>query len=290
LRRALEGRAALLNCAGPFAHTWRPLVEACLDTGTHYLDLCGEWAVFEALAELDGRARARGVMLLPGVGFDVVASDGLAAHVARRLPGARRLQLGIAGLELVSRGSIRTMLEQAGQPLRRRRGGALVAEAGLREASFDFGRGPRAAFGVSWGDVVTAFHSTGIPDIEVFFEATPAVAAVAFANRSFGWTLRSPLARRFAEAPLQLVPPGPPPHQRLGRRAVVVARAEDAAGGRAEARLVTPEGYSFSAASAVAVAARVLAGEARPGFQTPSRLLGPDFALGLPGVERKDLV
>jgi short subunit dehydrogenase-like uncharacterized protein len=289
LRRALEAHPVVLNCAGPFAHTWQPIVEACLDTGTHYLDLCAEWSVFEALHAQDERARERGVMLLPGVGFDVVASDCLAAHVARRLPGARRLRIGISGLELFSRGSARTVLGLVGEPTRLRREGSIVDEPSLLEASFDFGRGPRPAFAVSWGDVSTAYHSTGIPDVEVYFEATPFATALALANRSFGWFAKSALGQRVARAQLAMLPPGPAPDRRATRRAALVARAEDGAGGRAEARLMTPEAYTFTASSAVAVARRVLAGEMRPGFQTPSALLGPDFVLGLPGVERQDL-
>jgi short subunit dehydrogenase-like uncharacterized protein len=289
LRRALEDHAAVLNCAGPFEHTWRPIVEACLDTGTHYLDLCAEWGVFEALRAEGERARERGVMLLPGVGFDVVASDCLALHVARRLPGARRLRIGISGLELFSRGSARTVLGLVGEPTRRRRGGAIVDDPTLREACFDFGKGPQPAFAVSWGDVSTAHHSTGIPDVAVFFEATPFAAALALANRSFGWFAKSAIGQRIARAQLAMLPPGPAPDLRAARRAVLVARVEDDAGGRAESRLVTPEAYTFTAASAVAVASRVLAGDARPGFQTPSALLGPDYVLRLPGVERQEL-
>lgn len=290
VRDALRECAVVLNCAGPFAHTWRPLVEGCLETGTHYLDLCAEWAVFEDMQALDGSARDRGVMLLPGAGFEVVASDCLAAHVSQRLPRARRLQIGLSGLELVSRGSARTIVDLAGEPVRVRRGGAVVPDPILREARFDFGRGPRSAYAVSWADVSTAFRTTGIPDIEVYFEVTPLVAGMALAHRSFGWLMNNPALRRLARAQIERLPRGPAPHQRAGRRAVLVARAEGDAGARAEARLVTPEAYTFSAAAAVAVAKRVLAGQLRPGFQTPAALLGPDFVLGLEGVERKDLV
>jgi len=289
LRRELAKHALVLNCAGPFTHTWQPLVDACLDTGTHYLDIGAEWAVFEALHEQDDAARRAGIMLLPGVGFDVVASDCLAAHVAARLPAARRLQIGISGLELVSRGSASTILGLAGEPVRMRREGRIVPEPQVREAQFDFGNGSRSAYAVSWADVSTAYYTTGIPNIEVYFEATPLVTGLAFANRTFGWSLKMPLFRRLAQLPIEMLPPGPPAHLRAGHRAVVVARVEDDGGARAESRLVTPEAYGFSAVSAVAAAGRVLAGEVRPGFQTPASLFGADFVLGLDGVKRTDL-
>lgn len=289
LRKALSGHRVVLNCAGPFAGTWRPLVEACLATGTHYLDINGEWAVFEAIRARDAEARERGIMLLPGIGFDVVASDCVAAHVARQLPDAARLQIGISALELVSRGSARTILASGGERVRLRRRGRLVQEDRVIESVFDFGRGPRAAHAVSWGDVVTAFHSTGIPDVEVYFEATPLMVGLQLANRSFGWLARSPLAQQLARTYVELLPRGPSLGVRASLGAAVVARAENREGARAEARLITPEAYSFTVSAAVEIARRVAAGAARPGFQTPATLLGPDFVLELEGTARTDL-
>src|SRR4029079_2470035 len=94
VREGLQGRPALVHCAGPFAPTYRAVADACLAAHVHYLDVTGEIGVFEGLAALDGAARAADVLLLPGVGFDVVPSDCLAAHLKRRLPAATRLALG----------------------------------------------------------------------------------------------------------------------------------------------------------------------------------------------------
>ena len=63
----------------------------------------------------------------------------------------------------------------------------------------------------------------------------------------------------------------------------------DRSGGRAVSRLVGPEGYQFTVLTALAVVEQVAAGRAPAGFQTPSRAYGPDFVLGVPGVERQDL-
>src|SRR6476659_6763268 len=71
----ISGMQAVLHCAGPFAHTYRPLADACLQARVHYLDITGEVAVFEALVTRSAAAQAARVMLLPGVGFDVVPSD-----------------------------------------------------------------------------------------------------------------------------------------------------------------------------------------------------------------------
>jgi short subunit dehydrogenase-like uncharacterized protein len=119
LDAALAGVAAVLHCAGPFSRTSRPMADACLRTGRHYLDITGEIAVFESLAARAAEARAAGITLLPGVGFDVVPSDCLAAHLKRRLPSATRLALAIKGTERFSRGTARTMLENTGGMVRR---------------------------------------------------------------------------------------------------------------------------------------------------------------------------
>src|SRR6202023_3001731 len=106
----IKGVDVVLHCAGPFAHTSKAMADGCLRTKTHYLDLTGEAAVFESLAARNEEARAAGVMLLPGAGFDVVPSDCLAAHLKRRLPSATRLALGFFALSRLSRGSALTVV------------------------------------------------------------------------------------------------------------------------------------------------------------------------------------
>ena len=104
LVEGLNGMTAVLHAAGPFSATSAPMAEACIAAGVHYCDVTGEIDVFEDLADLDARAKAVGIMLMPGVGFDVVPSDCLAAHVVARLPNAARLRLSIGGLTKASRG------------------------------------------------------------------------------------------------------------------------------------------------------------------------------------------
>src|SRR4051794_18424495 len=81
LDAVLEEVDVVLHCAGPFSLTSRPMVEACIRNRKHYTDITGEIAVFEACAARDKQARDAGVMLMPGVGFDVAPSDCLALHL-----------------------------------------------------------------------------------------------------------------------------------------------------------------------------------------------------------------
>jgi short subunit dehydrogenase-like uncharacterized protein len=290
LARAIEDVTCVLHVAGPFSATAGPMLEACLATGTHYLDVTGEIDVFERVAGLDERARAAGVMLLPGVGFDVVPSDCLAAHVAARLPGARRLRLGFSGLGGVSRGTARTMSEALGEGTRVRRGGRIeMLPAGSLVREFDFGEGPKRCVAISWGDVATAFHSTGIPDIETYFPATASIEAISAASRHLGGALQNQAGKGLLTRLFERLPEGPTPEQRASHPSTLLAEVEDDRGGRAAARLTTPNGYTLTAQAAVEIAARVAGGEAKPGFQTPSRAFGADFVLGLPGCARTDL-
>src|SRR4051795_5180707 len=101
----------VLHCAGPFSATSRPMVDACLTARAHYLDITGEVEVFEAVLARDAEARERGVVLLPGVGFDVVPSDCLAALLHRKLPSATRLELAFATQGRASPGTLKTTVE-----------------------------------------------------------------------------------------------------------------------------------------------------------------------------------
>src|SRR6185436_2129408 len=142
IEQALQEVAVVLHCAGPYIYTAGPMVEACIRTGTHYLDITGEIPVYEAIAARDAESKARGVMLLPGAGFDVVPTDCLAVHLKQRLPSATRLTLafqseGPAGLPP---GTQRTMVELIPYGNRVRRSGRLeTPERAVKTRLVDFG-------------------------------------------------------------------------------------------------------------------------------------------------------
>jgi short subunit dehydrogenase-like uncharacterized protein len=160
---------------------------------------------------------------------------------------------------------------------------------GTLRRCIDYGDDPRESLAASWGDVVAAWHSTGIPNIEVYLEATPSVNAMLKTARVLGPLLRLRTAQALLLTQTELLPVGPDETTRAAQEVVIVAEVGDAGGLRASSRLSTPDVYTFTARAAVAVAARVLTGCREPGFQTPARLLGPDFVLGLEGVRRTDV-
>jgi len=289
LDAALAEVDCVLHIAGPFSATSKPMADACLRTGTHYLDITGEIDVFEALAARSGEAKAKGVMLLPGVGFDVVPSDCLAAHMKRRVPDAVSLKLYIGALGGVSRGTAKTMVEGIDKGTRVRQDGKFVTMARANSDTMDFGAGPKKTYGMSWGDVSTAYHSTGIPNIEVHFEALPQIEQAqrlpGFVKSMMGW----PFVQRMLKAQIDRMPEGPDDKQRGEGRGVLIGVATNAKGERARSRLTTGEGYTLTAMTGLEIARRVVAGEFKPGFQTPSLMFGPDFILGFDGVRREEL-
>ena len=289
LERGLEGVSAVLHCAGPFSRTAAPMARACLRARCHYLDITGEVAVFEALAAMGAEADERGVALLPGVGFDVVPSDCLAAHVAGRCPGASRLTLAFEALGQPSRGTMLTALEHLGAGGLVRRQGTLTAVPGWHTRRLDLGDGPRAALRIPWGDLATAWRSTGIPDIEVYLVAPLATRALMLAATLGAPVLRRDAVRRRLAARIRARPAGPSAGALARGRSVLWAEARAADGRRAAARLDAPDGYALTADAAVEALRRALDGTLPPGFQTPSRAFGAGFVLELPGVVRRDL-
>ena len=291
LDAALAGAAAVLHCAGPFAHTWRAMSDACLRNGAHYLDITGEIAVFEGLASRDAEARAAGIMLLPGAGFDVVPSDCLAAHLARDLPNAVQLTLAFRSLGGMSRGTRMTMVEKLGSPGAIRRDGTIVpVPQAWRTRRIDFGDGKlRDATTIPWGDVSTAFHSTGIPNIEVYVSMRPALRRAMIVSRWLGPVLRSGIVRRMLAGRVRAGPAGPSEAERERGVSLLWGEVVGENGERAVARLRGSSGYVMTAQTAVHLAGKALRGEVRDGFQTPSRAYGADVILEIPGVVRTDV-
>lgn len=289
IARNLERVDCLLNVAGPFSQTAKPLIDACLQTSTHYLDVTGEIDVFELAASQDAAARAAGIMLLPGVGFDVVPTDCLAVLVARELEEPVSLEIGILGLGGASQGTIKTAVEAIGAPARVRRQGKIVSRpVGSLARTFDFGRGPRPTVAVSWGDVATAYYATGVPNITVYFPARPASLLLRSA-RWLGPVLRTRPVQALLKRAVELRPAGPTEEKREKGLSIVVAEAVDAGGRRARARLQTPNGYKLTYLAAVDIARRVLDGGWKPGFQTPALAYGADYVLTLPGCQLEEI-
>jgi short subunit dehydrogenase-like uncharacterized protein len=278
--RSLDGVDAVLLAAGPFSATSAPMLDACIASGVHYLDITGEIAVFEHCAAQHERAVAANVVILPGVGFDVVPSDCLAATLARALPNATSLELAFAGTGSgpgISRGTAKTMLDGAGQGggAIRRNGRIERVPLGWRKRRVPFRDKERETVSIPWGDVATAYNSTGIPNI-IVYTAMPRsqIRLLPYARLAMP-LLKIPIIRHLIARRIDRTIVGPDEHARREGQMQLWGRATDAMGRSVEATLVTPEGYRLTAETAVESVRRV--NSVRPGFRTTTLAFGAAY-------------
>lgn len=280
----LSDVSLVLHCAGPFSRTSRPMVDACLAAGAHYLDITGEIEVFETVFDRDEQARRNGVALIPGVGFDVVPTDCLAAMLARRLPGAVELLLAFSTSRdsSMSRGTLRTAIGGAGKGGAIRERGRIVAVPLAHDVrEIPFPSGVRKAMTIPWGDVSTAFRSTGIPNIRVYTAASD--RAIARARRM---ARLAPLAALPGITPLLqwlVRKGGPTSEQRAAGRVELWGLASRGAQ-QVSMAMTAPEGYELTVRTALAAVARILEAAIDPGAWTPSQAFGAEFITTIPGV------
>jgi short subunit dehydrogenase-like uncharacterized protein len=282
---------AVLHCAGPFVLTFKQMAEACLRTKRHYVDISGEIPGFEALAAMTDQAKQAGIMLLPGGGFDVVPTDCLAAHLKQRLPSATHLRLFLRGVGAgVSRGTAKSAIENMQRQGMIRKDGKLTQVPPVWKALMqDFGRGPTRVISVGWGDVSTAYHSTGIPNIEAYMSFPQAMINLMYDMRTIGPLLYNRVAKTILKSLMNLYPPGPTEARRMKAFATMIGEVTDDQGKRAVSKLRTREGYTFTAQVTVEIMKRILNNDYKIGFATPSLAYGPDFVMQFEGVTREDI-
>ena len=289
LDAALQEVDMVLHAAGPFSLTSRPMVEACLRNKKHYTDITGEISVFESMATLDDKAKASEVMIMPGVGFDVVPSDCLARHLKDRLPTATHLSLAFYGMGRISHGTQATMTMNIGRGGAIRKDGKITpVPAAWKSREIDFGELKKIGTTIPWGDVSTAYYSTGIPNIEVYTVIPKQNLKLLKASRYLGWLLAAKPVQDYLHK--QIPPGGPSDEERAKGKTYLWGEASDLNGNRVESRMQTPEGYTLTALAALNIAQKVLDGNFKPGFQTPARAYGADLILEVEGVVRQDSI
>ncbi len=274
----------VLNCAGPFMRTAPTLIAACIEAGVSYLDITGEIDVIEQAASLDSAATKAGVTLLPAVGFDVVPSDCLAAMLADQLPSATHLALAFTGAE-TSPGTAKTILANLPHGGRARVDGKIeVVPVAWKTRTIPFSTGAREASTIPWGDISSAFYTTGIRNIEVYMAVDEVSGKQMRKLRMVAPLLKCGPLLKVAEWLVDRYVKGPSEEDLSKQRVSLWGEVRDAENRTASATLETPNGYRLTALTAVAAVEQVLAGRAAPGFQTPARAFGKEFILSLPDV------
>src|SRR5258708_6693903 len=185
----------------------------------------------------------------------------------------------------MSGGPMKTMIENIAEGGAIRRDGKIVRVPPAYDAkTIPFSCGPRMAMTIPWGDVSTAFHSTGIPNIRVYTGASPKSVArmrrIRFLLPLLGITPVKRLLQAFANRRT-----GPGTEHREKGRTYLWGRVANGSN-EVTMTMTTPEGYAFTVLSALAAVEKVLSSPKRPGTFTPSKYFGAEFVTTIPGVER----
>ncbi|MEJ0104131.1 MAG: saccharopine dehydrogenase NADP-binding domain-containing protein [Bacteroidota bacterium] len=289
LQAALKEVKVVVHTAGPFHLTAKQMVEACLQTSTHYLDINGDLNVFEMINQYDNAAKKAGIMLLPGAGFDVVPTDCVALQLKKLLPDAIALQLAFATLGGgLSHGTATTTVDKLGEAGAVRKEGKIIhTPLGQKGMQVDFGVKKLFVINIPWGDVFTAYITTGIPDIESYTGMPERIYYLLKLQALFNWLLRKNFIRNYFKKKIKQRPAGPSDEQRSKATSLVWGQATNAAGKTATVRLNGPEAYTLTALSSLIIVQKILNGNYSPGYQTPASAYGEDLVLEIPGVQRE---
>jgi short subunit dehydrogenase-like uncharacterized protein len=287
-RAALQGIAVVAHCAGPYSVTSAPMLDACIAAGAHYVDIAGEIDVMVASHARDAEARAAGIAICPGAGFDIIPTDCVAATLKQALPDATHLTLGYTGLDDLSPGTMKTALEGIGKSTSRVRQDSMLIDVpyGSRTRTLDFGngKGPVAAFNVPWADVATAYFSTGIPNIEVYVPPTSGVARSVSMLKPFAPLLRFPPLVALLKRLVAVTVKGPKESVFENETCYFYGAVRNAKGELRQARLSTPNAYRLTVDGVLMTVRHLLAHPESNGFRTPSALMGANCVEQLPGV------
>ncbi|WP_414430964.1 saccharopine dehydrogenase family protein [Alcanivorax sp. IL3] len=279
----LKGISLVLNCAGPFSATAEPLMKACVAARTHYLDITGEISVFELAQSLSEKARSAGIVICPGVGFDVIPTDCVAASLKAALPNATHLALGFDSRSGFSPGTAKTSVEALAQGGKIRRHGKIVTVPMAYEVRLiDFGDGEKEAMTIPWGDVSTAYHSTGIPNIKVFIPGSPRMIKSAKYASYVRPLLGIKLVQKLIKARIAKTVKGPDEATRTQMPTFVWGEATNSRGEKKTARIHTDNAYSLTITGSLAVIEHLMDAQPVGGAYTPSKLTGADLVTRLP--------
>ncbi len=276
----------VLNCAGPFSQTADVMMQACLKQQAHYIDITGEIDVFELGASLNEAATNRGVVLCPGVGFDVIPTDCVAGKLKTMLPDATHLTLGFDSRSGFSPGTAKTSAEALPHGGKVRKDGQIITvPLAAKTRKIDFGGGEKLAMTIPWGDVSTAYHNTRIPNIEVYIPGSPGMVKQLKRMNWFKPILGLGLVQNFIKKRIEKKVKGPDQATRAKLTTFVWGEVSNAAGEVKEYRIEVANGYEITATGSVYVAQALLGDHASAkGYQTPSMLLGHDLIEKLPGT------
>ena len=287
----LQDIEVVIHCAGPFSATAKQMMQACIESKTHYTDITGEIAVFELGHQFNKAAEDAGIVICPGVGFDVIPTDCVAVKLKNKMPDATELSLGFDSRSGFSPGTAKTSVEGLAKGGAVRRDGKITKVALAHDTRrIDFGDGEKLAMTIPWGDVSTAYRSTGIPNISVYIPSSPRQVS---RLKKLNWVrpiLGLGFVQNFMKAKIEKSVKGPDANKRAELVTYVWGEARNAQGDTETVRIKVANGYDVTAHGAVTVAEFLLGGgEVGNGYKTPAMLMGDGLVERLSGTEVIDV-
>jgi len=288
LIEVLQSFKVVLHAAGPFMHTAQKMANACIKAQVHYLDITGEIGVFELLKKMGKQFEQIGRMVMPGVGFDVVPTDCMAKFLFDQMPNATHLKLAFASVGgKLSHGTATTMAEGMGEGGAIRENGKIIRKPlGHKGMWVNFSSKKLFTMTIPWGDISTAYTTTGIPNIETYTSVSPKTFSMLKWQGLYNWALKLSFVRNYYKKKIKKMPAGPNEAMRQKAKSLVWGEVTNAEGHTLKANLEGPEGYTLTAISSLIILKKVLSGNFKPGYQTPAACYGADLVLEIPGVSR----
>jgi len=286
LKAALQQVEVVIHAAGPFADTAKQMIDICLQTGTHYLDINGDISVFEMIKRYDAAAKEKNVMLLPGAGFDVVPTDCMALHLKNKLPDATHLKLAFASIGGgVSHGTAMTIVSKLGSGGAVRENGKIIPQPLAKKGMWvDFGEKKLFVMSIPWGDVSTAYFTTGIPNIESYTSVKPGIYKMIKLQGLFNWLLRTEWIKNIIRKKIKSRPAGPDDKMRSNAKSLIWGEVRNDKGEKISHHFTCADGYTLTALSSLIIAKKILEGNFKTGYQTPASCYGEELVKEIPGT------
>jgi short subunit dehydrogenase-like uncharacterized protein len=278
---------AIILAAGPFVYTSKPIVDACIRTRTHYLDITGEYEVFESILSRHQEAVDVGIVLLPGIGMDVVPTDCLASKLKASLANATHLQMALLPMNGgISPGTMKTVIMSMSKPTKVRKDGEIKDSTNPPGKLLEWHNpdlGTVQTQPLSWGDISTAYRSTKIPNIAIYL-----LTSIDTAGKMSGWVANSlrwvagwQAGRWMLNKMVDRFVTGPTEEQNANSRVHFSGMAWDERTKEVvECSLTTAEGYQLTALSMIHATHKLATThKALSGALTPSQAFGTDYVL-----------
>jgi short subunit dehydrogenase-like uncharacterized protein len=136
---------------------------------------------------------------------------------------------------------------------------------------------------IPWGDVSTAFYSTGIANIRIYTGVPKGVATTAKIMSPLMAVTKLGFVQNFLKSQIEKKVTGPNEKQRLAGSMNLWGKVTNAKGESKEAYLDVAEGYGFTVMASLEVADRIMRGGIKSGSLTPSMAFGGNFVVELAG-------